>query len=437
MKKLLALTLVLCTIMAFGFTARAAASVSYADVMAAAKVVADTAEAKDALPIKVKCGSTTLTHAQFVYYAAKVIVALNKGTKSGTLTVKTVAKAPNPQGSTKAYNMYKKEYAVRAQRLIDFVDKNNNTCPNFMYVDGGQLKYQNTVFAFAKILRYYKANGALPNYCYVKDWYWKSADVDLYPDTTKAVITAQPKSISVTIGATATFTVKANYAKSYQWQGSTNGGKTWYNCGGNSATLSFKATKDHNGRRYRCNVKGAKNSVSTTAVTLTVTAAPKDWHEDTSAYKSYLVATKNCQSTNATIKSVAATGVKYGGAPKTMYQAAKQLMKYLNNKTKYYSPMYSNTRYGAVGTWNRRAGNCCDLAHLANACARSQGIPGRYCHGYCKFQSGLRCGHVWAEFWCGKSYGWKTVDLVSDYNYLGYKNNTTLSFYNRYASLPF
>lgn len=165
---------------------------------------------------------------------------------------------------------------------------------------------------------------------------------------------------------------------------------------------------------------------------------------DYSAYSAYTVPTSNCQSKNATIIAVAQTGMKYSSGshggyanPTNTYQAMFNLMEYLNAKTSY--SYYSNTSKGALGTWNAKSGNCCDMAHLMNACARSLGVPARYRHGYCVFSSGLKTGHVWSEVYCGSSYGWKTADLVSAYNYLGYKTSTT-SYYmsgDKTITLPF
>ena len=99
-----------------------------------------------------------------------------------------------------------------------------------------------------------------------------------------------------------------------------------------------------------------------------------------------------------------------------------------------------------MGTWNAKQGNCCDMAHLMNACARSLGVPARYRHGNCTFSSGKTTGHVWAEVYCGSSGiaagdsdGWLTADLVSYYNYLGYKTSTT-NYYSsgdKKITLPF
>ena len=171
---------------------------------------------------------------------------------------------------------------------------------------------------------------------------------------------------------------------------------------------------------------------------------------DFSAYKQYMVPTTNCPSNNATIISVAKAGMAYstgahGGykKPATTYQAMFNLMEYMVAKISYDS--YYDTQRGALGTWNAKAGNCCDMAHLMNACARSLGVPGRYAHWNCQFAV-TNTGHVWSDVYCPdapgtNSYnkpGWLPADPVNTPNYLGYQNHT--NEYKRggpYATLPF
>lgn len=150
-------------------------------------------------------------------------------------------------------------------------------------------------------------------------------------------------------------------------------------------------------------------------------------------------ATSNCQVTNSTIISVAKTGIKNGGTPTNMNTAAKHLEAYLNAKTDYgdyYGNSYYNTVYGAVTTWTHKNasghgyGNCCDMGHLGNACARAVGIPAGYAHATCRFSSGLVTGHVFSWWWCGSAYGWKRVDMTSSRNSLGVQNNCTVSTWN-------
>ncbi len=169
-----------------------------------------------------------------------------------------------------------------------------------------------------------------------------------------------------------------------------------------------------------------------------------------SSYSKYLVPTANCPSTNTTIISVAKTGMLYssgaqGGysSPTTTYQAMFNLMEYINDKTSY--EYYYDTHRGALKTWSDRQGNCCDMAHLVIACARSLGVPARYYHYYCHFSS-MSTGHVFAGLYCPdapgtNSYnkaGWLFADPVNNANYLGYQTHTNAYVKSGpWAELPF
>lgn len=91
------------------------------------------------------------------------------------------------------------------------------------------------------------------------------------------VISVEPSNQSTTVSATATFTVNATNATSYQWQESTNGGGTWSNVGTNSSSYTIaSATLALNGYQYRVLVSGTApcSSVTSTIATLTVTTGP-------------------------------------------------------------------------------------------------------------------------------------------------------------------
>ncbi|MEO8331234.1 MAG: putative Ig domain-containing protein [Gallionella sp.] len=93
--------------------------------------------------------------------------------------------------------------------------------------------------------------------------------------TAVAVITAQPTDRSVMAGSTATFNVVATGATGYQWQHSTDGGANFTNVSGaTAASYTTPATfLTDSGRKYRVVVSGAGNSVTSSAVKLTVTSA--------------------------------------------------------------------------------------------------------------------------------------------------------------------
>ena len=86
-----------------------------------------------------------------------------------------------------------------------------------------------------------------------------------------AVIQSQPRNITVTAGATATFTVVASGTGplNYQWK------KNGSNVGSNLAGYTTPATTlSDNGVTYTVDVSNAVNSVTSTTATLTVNAAP-------------------------------------------------------------------------------------------------------------------------------------------------------------------
>ena len=90
-------------------------------------------------------------------------------------------------------------------------------------------------------------------------------------------ISTQPQDVTVTEGATVTFTVTATGENlSYQWQQSTDSGSDWTNVG--SATSSNTYTIDNtttsmSGYQYRCVVSNSAGEVTSDAVTLTVNKA--------------------------------------------------------------------------------------------------------------------------------------------------------------------
>ena len=84
---------------------------------------------------------------------------------------------------------------------------------------------------------------------------WSSA-VKLTVSGVKPAITTQPSSVTVANGKTATFRViAAGTGLTYQWQYSSNGGKTWNNWSGKtSSSASVTVGSNNNGLLYRVRV---------------------------------------------------------------------------------------------------------------------------------------------------------------------------------------
>ncbi len=96
------------------------------------------------------------------------------------------------------------------------------------------------------------------------------------PAVTAPVITAQPTSVSVPVGATATFTVTATGGGlNYAWFRSTSSGVTWQAISGASGTSFSVAAVDAtmNGHLFRVVIQNVVGNVVSSSVSLTVTGA--------------------------------------------------------------------------------------------------------------------------------------------------------------------
>lgn len=150
-------------------------------------------------------------------------------------------------------------------------------------------------------------------------------------------------------------------------------------------------------------------------------------------YAKYLKPSKNCQPTHSKIKSLALSITKNKNS---QYSKAKAIFDWVKHHIRY--SFYYNTKHGAVGTLKGRSANCADTAHLIVALERAGGIPARYNHGTCRFSSGHRYGHVWAQLYVNGK--WYYADATSSRNSFGIiKNWNTkrFSLHGIHISLPF
>lgn len=94
-------------------------------------------------------------------------------------------------------------------------------------------------------------------------------------------ITTQPTSQTVTEGGTATFAVVASGTEplSYQWQQSTDSGRSWTDIGGatDATYITVATTTNMNGTQYRCVVSNSAGSVTSNVATLTVNKHVHTW----------------------------------------------------------------------------------------------------------------------------------------------------------------
>lgn len=147
----------------------------------------------------------------------------------------------------------------------------------------------------------------------------------------------------------------------------------------------------------------------------------------------YLKDSKNCDVDNSKLKSLVSSLTK---GLTTAKQKATAIFNYVRDSISY--SFYYDTKYGAVGTYNAKAGNCVDQSHLLVALFRTADLPARYVHGTCTFSSGSTYGHVWTQVLIDGT--WTVADATSSRNSLGNIanwNTNSYSLHGKYVSLSF
>ena len=146
----------------------------------------------------------------------------------------------------------------------------------------------------------------------------------------------------------------------------------------------------------------------------------------------YLSASKNCDVNNPSIVELAnqlTRGLTLSS------EKAVAIYNYVRDGISY--SFYYDTHYGSVGTLNAKTGNCVDQAHLLIALYRAAGLPARYAHGTCTFNSGTY-GHVWAQVLIGDT--WIVSDPTSTRNSFDKVvnwNNYNYALKGYYSSISF
>ena len=168
--------------------------------------------------------------------------------------------------------------------------------------DAGLTLAGSTIHPADGILEWIDDAGVLPNDTAVemnKTYKWRftpadtnyeilTGEIELYHVDAPAV-TAQPRSVSVTVGEKATFEVTATGTDvTYQWQIDRNDGNGFVDItGATGATYTTRVTdRDCNGFKYQCVLSNAAGSVTTDTVVLTVQyqiieGANGSWNQNT------------------------------------------------------------------------------------------------------------------------------------------------------------
>lgn len=112
------------------------------------------------IPKYVTISNSQLSPAQYVYLLCKFI-----GNVKVESIDKIVVKDPSePNGTSINTNVVKVKYVDMAKRVASYIEKNKQA-PNYVSVDKYNVRFELYVYAFTKIVAFYKENNYLPNYC--------------------------------------------------------------------------------------------------------------------------------------------------------------------------------------------------------------------------------------------------------------------------------
>ena len=139
------------------------ATVTVAQVMAAANTVKSYVASNKALPSTVTVGSNSVSIAQFSYLEAMAVQYLNSGKSTGT-TINIISVSGNSATYSINKNPAKSAYVSAAKSVGSYMSSNKKA-PSYVTVSSAKADFRVYTYAFAKILAFYNTNKRLPSTC--------------------------------------------------------------------------------------------------------------------------------------------------------------------------------------------------------------------------------------------------------------------------------
>ncbi|MDO5823236.1 Ig-like domain repeat protein [Methanobrevibacter sp.] len=474
--------------------------VSIEEIIATAINLKNTIDSKKEIPKTVTVAGVSYSISQFLYLMSEAVKQINAGKASSQIKPVSSGNPADPSGSFKG-TLTTAQYVDVAKRVSSYI-VSNGRAPNYASLGNSEIKYESLIELFAKVLADYYDNQKLPSSesvgvstntntnpqpitktISVKNIVLGASNLKSYYEKNKVLPStvtvagikfslhdfmylmsqaiyqlgnSNTKDITIVEGISAPSNPsgdtikskdldKANFIKVAQNTASymkTNKKAPNYSGSavGNiiyselvdafSRILAFYSTNNRLPNTVTIS-HSASGSSSESGVGATGTGLnEKNTIKDLTAY---LKASTNCQVNNAKIKALVDSLTKGLTSDEAK---AKKIFEYVRDTLSY--SFYYNTKYGAVGTLNAKAGNCVDHSHLLVAMYRNAGLAARYVHGTCKFTSGSTYGHVWVQVLVGDT--WRVVDATSSRNSFGKVanwNTNSFTLKGIYSSLSF
>jgi len=146
----------------------AATTVDTDSVVNSSDIVKNHIESKKTVPTTLTVNNEQVTSEQYLYLLTSTVTNINNN-NNNAVTVKTVAKAPNPSENLKSGNLYKSEYLNLAYSITKFINTNGRL-PNFIDTSKGKMNPDNMIYTYSRIISFYKTNNRLPNFVSIAPW---------------------------------------------------------------------------------------------------------------------------------------------------------------------------------------------------------------------------------------------------------------------------
>jgi hypothetical protein len=125
-------------------------------------------EINKALPTTVNVSNQEITPSQFLYLLAQDVQNINKSS-TAAITLKGVTAPSSPSETISTGSLTKTEYVSIANKITTFVNTYGRL-PNYVTTSLGQMRYENLIYTYSKIMDFYKTNNRLPTTVSIKSW---------------------------------------------------------------------------------------------------------------------------------------------------------------------------------------------------------------------------------------------------------------------------
>jgi hypothetical protein len=168
LKRILPILLALLMFLSMGATSAANTTFNTSSISSSASNVKTYVDNNHKLPSTVTVNGTKVKTPQFLYLLAQGVVNINQSNTT-PITLKSVNTASSPSETVKVGTLTKTEYLKVANSILSYINKYGKV-PNYATTSLGNLRYENLVYTFSKVLDYYKTNKRLPNSVSVQKW---------------------------------------------------------------------------------------------------------------------------------------------------------------------------------------------------------------------------------------------------------------------------